>query len=72
MESQELKRLVSKIFGDKETREEFLKNPESVISRFSLTEQEKRVVLSTHAKLGLVTGDSIQLEDAIDPTVMWI
>jgi hypothetical protein len=72
MESQELKRLVSKIFGDKETREEFLKNPENVISRFSLTEQEKRAVLSTHAKVGLVNGDSMQLEDAIGLLNAWI
>ena len=72
MESQELKQLVSKIFGDKETREEFVKDPESVISRFSLTEQEKRAVLSTHARLGLVTGDSIQLEKTIGPTSMWL
>jgi hypothetical protein len=72
MESQELKQLVSKIFGDKETREEFLKNPEDVISRFSLTEQEKRTVLNTHVKLGLVTGNSIQLEKTIDPNTMWI
>ncbi len=72
MESQELKRLVSKIFGDKETREEFLKNPENVISRFSLTEQEKRAVLSTHAKVGLVNGDSMQLESVIGPRTMWV
>lgn len=72
MESQELKQLVSKIFSDKDTRAEFLKEPESVISRFSLSEQEKKVVLQTHAKLGLVSGDSIQLEEAIEPAVMWI
>jgi hypothetical protein len=71
MESKELKQLVSKIFGDKETREEFIKDPNSVIARFSLTEQEKKAVLNTHARLGLVTGDSIQLEKTVGPTVMW-
>ncbi len=71
MESTELKQLVSKIFSDKDTRAEFLKDPESVISRFSLSEQEKRAVLRTHAKLGLVTGDSIQLEETIAPRGMW-
>jgi hypothetical protein len=71
MESNELKQLVSKIFGDKETREEFIKDPNSVIARFSLTEQEKKAVLSTHARLGLVNGDSIQLEETIGPSVMW-
>jgi len=72
MESQELKQLVNKIFGDKETREEFLKDPNSVIARFSLTEQEKKAVLSTHAKLGLVAGNSVQFEDIIGPTAMWL
>jgi hypothetical protein len=71
MESQELKQLVSKIFGDRATREEFIKDPNSVIARFCLTEQEKQAVLSTHARLGLVSGDSIQLEQTIGPTAMW-
>jgi hypothetical protein len=72
MESQELKQLVSKIFSDKETREEFFRDPESVISRFSLTEQERKAVLSTHAKLGLVTGDSVQLNETIGPMEIWM
>jgi hypothetical protein len=71
MESQELKQLVSKIFGDKETREKFIKDPNSVMAGFSLSEQEKQAVLSTHTKLGLVAGDSIQLEETLGPTVMW-
>ena len=72
MESQELKQLVNKIFGDEDTKAEFLRDPESVISRFSLTEQEKMAILSTHAKLGLVAGDTMQLEEAIEPDVAWI
>lgn len=71
MESLALKQLVSTIFSDKDVRAEFIKDPESVISRFSLSEQEKKAVLSTHAKLGLVTGDSIQLEETIGPMSMW-
>jgi len=72
MESQELKQLISNIFTDKKTREEFIEDPNSVISRFSITEQEKRAVLSTHARLGLVTGDSTQLDEIIGPKGMWI
>jgi hypothetical protein len=71
MESQELKHLVSIIFNDPETRIEFLKNPEVVISRFSLTSQEKKLVLNTHARLNLVLSSSQQLEEDIDPTVLW-
>jgi hypothetical protein len=71
MESLALKQLVNTIFSDKDVRAEFIKDPESVISRFSLSEQEKKAVLNTHAKLGLVTGDSIQLEETLGPMSMW-
>ena len=71
MESQALRQLVSEIFGNKETKEAFMKDPESVISRFSLTEQEKKAVLNTHMRLGLVNGDSVALDDTIGPMAMW-
>jgi hypothetical protein len=71
MESKELKELVKKIFGDEKTKQQFISNPEGVISQFSLTEQEKKAVLNTHAKMGLVTSVSPQLEAAIKPTWIW-
>ena len=71
MKSQALQELVKKIFGDEKTRLQFKSNPASVLARFSLTEQEKKAVLATHAKLGLVTTGSQQLEAAIDSTVNW-
>jgi hypothetical protein len=72
MKSQALQDLVKKIFSDEKTKAEFMSNPESVLSQFSLTEQEKKAILNTHAKMGLVTSDSGQLEAVIDPTTMWI
>lgn len=71
MKSQALQELVKKIFGDEKTRLQFESNPASVLARFSLTEQEKKAVLATHAKLGLVTTGSQQLEAAINPTANW-
>ena len=71
MKSQSLQELVKKIFGDEKTKSQFMANPDSVLSQFDLTEQEKKAVLNTHAKLGLVTSDSQQLEAAIDPTANW-
>ena len=71
MKSQALQELVKKIFGDEKTKHEFQKDPDSVLARYNLTEQEKKAVLSTHAKLGLVTSDSPQLEAAINPTTGW-
>ena len=71
MKSQALQELVKKIFGDEKTKSEFMSNPDSVLSRFSLTKQEKRAVLNTHARLGLVTSDSQQLEAVLDPMGEW-
>lgn len=71
MKSQALQELIRKIFGDEETKQQFLNDPDSVLSQFNLTEQERKAVLSTHAKLGLVTSDSQQLEAALDPTAYW-
>jgi hypothetical protein len=62
MKSQALQELVKKIFGDEKTRSQFMSDPDSVLSQFALTEQEKKAVLNNHARLGLVTSDSRQLE----------
>ena len=72
MKSQALQDLVKKIFSDEKTRSQFMSNPDSVLAQFTLTEQEKKAVLNTHAKLGLVTADSQQLEAALDPTFIWL
>lgn len=71
MKSQALQELIKKIFSDEKTKHQFIKDPDSVLAQFNLTEQEKRAVLNTHAKLGLVTADSQQLEAALDPTIFW-
>ena len=71
MKSQALQDLVKKIFSDEKTKSQFMSNPDSVLSKFTLTEQEKKAVLNMHAKLGLVTGDSQQLEAALNPTQEW-
>jgi len=71
MKSQSLQELVKKIFGDEKTKSQFMANPDSVLSQYNLTEQEKKAVMNIHAKLGLVTSDSGQLEAALDPTWQW-
>jgi septation ring formation regulator EzrA len=71
MKSQALQELVKKIFGDEKTKREFQKDPDSVLARYNLTEQEKRAVLKTHAKLGLVTCGSEQLEATLDANQGW-
>lgn len=71
MKSQALQELVRKIFSDEKTKQQFMTNPDRVISQFKLTKQEKRSVLATRAKLGLITADSQQLNEAIDPFSTW-
>lgn len=71
MKSQALQELVKKIFSSEETKSQFVSDPDSVISRFNLTETEKKSVLVTHARLGLVTGNSVKLSDTIVPLGNW-
>lgn len=71
MKAQALQELVKKIFSDEKTKLRFMSNPDSVLSQFALTEQEERAVLNMHAKLGLVTSDSQQLEATLDPLGAW-
>jgi hypothetical protein len=71
MKSQALQELVKKIFGDEKTKQEFEKDPNSVLARYDLSEQEKKAVLKTHATLGLVTGGSDQLEATLNANMGW-
>ena len=72
MKSQALQELVKKIFSSEETKSQFMVDPNTVISRFKLTETEKKAVLSTHTKVGLVTGNSSQLEAAVTSKYTWL
>jgi len=72
MKSQALQELVKKIFGDEKTKQEFQKDPYSVLARYDLTELEKKAVLKTHAKLGLVTTGSEHLEATLTANEGWM
>lgn len=71
MEGRGLQELVKRVFSDEKTKEEFTADPNLIISRFSLSESEKRAVLATHMKLGLVTAGSSRLETITRPTTLW-
>jgi len=71
MKSQGLQELFKSIFSSDETKKEFESDPNSVLSRFSLTEQEKKAVLSVHNKFGLISMNSPQLEAAIKAEYSW-
>jgi hypothetical protein len=72
MESRSLQDLVKKVFSEEKTRTEFMTDPESVISRFTLTAHEKQAVLATRSRLGLVNGSSPTLDATIEPLIFWI
>jgi len=42
MKSPQLQEMVRKIFSDEEIKSQFITSPESVLSRYSLTDDEKR------------------------------
>jgi hypothetical protein len=71
MESKALRELVSKIFSDETTKAQFIANPEKVLSKYSINDDEKRAVLNTHSRLGLMTSGSSQLEATIQPNAWW-
>ncbi len=71
MKSKALKELITNIFNNEKTRNQFQKDPDSVLSQFALSEKEKKAVLITYAKVGLVSGNSQQLEAVLKPTYEW-
>jgi len=71
MKSQALQELVKKIFSDEKIKSQFMTNPDSILSQFSLTEDERKAVLKTHARLGQMASDSVLLDTAIEPNIWW-
>jgi len=72
MPSQALQEVVKGIFSDEGTRAKFLSDPAKFLSQFRLTSEEKKAVLTTHGKLGLVNGDSSVLQAEIAPMIWWL
>ena len=71
MKSQALQELVKKIFGDEKTKLQFMSNPDSIISQYDLTQQEKKAVLNTYSKYGLVSSGSSELAATMERTSTW-
>jgi L-lactate utilization protein LutC len=71
MKSPQLQEMVRKIFSDEEIKSQFITNPESVLSRYSLTDDEKKAVRITHTRLGLASSGSVQLEAAVKSLLWW-
>jgi hypothetical protein len=71
MASKSVQELVKKLFSEEETRAQFQKDPESVLTRFSLSGKEKRSMLATYKRIGL-TSNSPALEATIEPLVFWL
>jgi hypothetical protein len=72
MKSQALQSLIQKIFSDESTKQEFISNPQGVMSHYSLSESEKKAVMTTYSRIGIGTGNSTQLSAAIDPMGTWV
>jgi hypothetical protein len=72
VKSQSLQEMVKSIFCDETTKAEFLSNPDSVMSRFNLTDHERTAVLNTSARMGLATSNSAALAAGIEAGLLWI
>ncbi|MDD4874536.1 MAG: hypothetical protein PHE15_06165 [Dehalococcoidales bacterium] len=72
MKSQALQEMIKRIFSDETTKQQFLANPNDVISQYKLTQHEKTAVMNTHARLGLATSNSGQLAASVEPLMLWL
>jgi len=71
MESQALKDLVKKLYSDSTARQQFLSDPDSILSQFSLSSAEKEAVLGRHARMALATPSG-QMATGAEPMIAWI
>ena len=72
MSSKALQALVKTINQDEKTRGQFQADPESVMSRFVLSKEEKRAVLSSRRQIGLGVAGSSRLDSTIGPMGYWL
>jgi hypothetical protein len=72
METKSLKAMVKNIFGSEAGKKEFTANPESVMSRYNLTDHEKTAVLNTTSRVGLTTSTSSALAVDIEAAILWV
>jgi hypothetical protein len=72
MQSSGLKSMVNYIFSNGKARSEFQTNPEKVMAEFDLSDNERKAILASHAKLGLVSGGSATLASEIGALDSWI
>ena len=72
MQSKSLSKLVKRVFSNEVIKEQFISNPESIMSQFKLTKQEEKAVLSAHSKMALAHPGSSQTVMNIEPLVMWL
>jgi septation ring formation regulator EzrA len=72
MASKALPELIKAAFRDEKTKQEFRTNPERVLARYSLSEQEKRAVLAANTNLGLATSSSASVESTIEALDFWM
>jgi hypothetical protein len=61
MKSSSLQDLVRNIFSSEAAKKQFMADPDSIISQFELTDNERKAILNVHARLGLDTGNSTHL-----------
>ncbi|HAS04945.1 MAG TPA: hypothetical protein DCR71_04245 [Dehalococcoidia bacterium] len=72
MKSQSLQEMVKSIFIDETIKEQFMANPDSVMSRYNLTENERAAVINTSSRYGLATSDSPALAVGIEAILYWL
>ena len=72
MGSNALREVVKIIFGDEDMKTRFMQDPGSVLSQFSLTEQEEKSIMNVFSRAKIVTGSSPQLGAVLEAYDFWL
>jgi hypothetical protein len=67
-----MKDLVKRIFSDEATKTRFASDPDSLMSEFSLSENEKKAVTTTFAHLGTGSSGSANMASTVGTMDEWV
>ncbi len=65
-----IKTLVAELHSDTELRGRFAADPEAVLSRYSLTAEQREAIMGAHLRIG--ADGALSVEENDGPTTWWL
>ena len=66
-----VKSIVKRTFSDSKFKKSLMENPDGVLAKFDLTDEEKDAIINVHTSVGVVGGDSAALQANVTPMGGW-